>query len=380
MGRPPLALGTHGAIRCYKTDRGYRARTLARDYDGRTRAVERTAKTKAAAEAALKLAVRDRARAQADEQITADTRLSALAEAWYAALTDLSPTTMQAYRDRLDRQILPGLGQLRIRELTVGILDRHLRMVAKDHGVATAKMTRSVLSGICALATRHDTLDRNPVRDVSPLSAQVKRSPRALTVPELKQLRAALTYDDQAIARDLPDLISLMMATGMRIGEAAALAWTDVDLDAGTVQVRAAVVRVTGHGLVRKSTKTDTGLRTLVLPSWCVDMLRERAARPDPAGDGWMDGPVFPAPLGGWRDPSNTQSDLRAAFDKAGFDWVSSHVLRITVASVMDHAGLSPRAAADQLGHANTSMTTDVYFGRKVLTTGAAAVLEVLGT
>ena len=45
----------------------------------------------------------------------------------------------------------------------------------------------------------------------------------------------------------------------------------------------------------------------------------------------------------------------------------------------MDHAGLSSRAA-DQLGHANTSMTSDVYFGRKILATGAAAVLEVLGT
>jgi hypothetical protein len=38
-----------------------------------------------------------------------------LAEAWYAALADLSPVTLQAYRDRLDRQILPRLGQLRIR-------------------------------------------------------------------------------------------------------------------------------------------------------------------------------------------------------------------------------------------------------------------------
>lgn len=45
----------------------------------------------------------------------------------------------------------------------------------------------------------------------------------------------------------------------------------------------------------------------------------------------------------------------------------------------MNHAGLSARAAADQLGHANTSMTTDVYFGRKVAVTGAAAVLEALG-
>jgi hypothetical protein len=46
----------------------------------------------------------------------------------------------------------------------------------------------------------------------------------------------------------------------------------------------------------------------------------------------------------------------------------------------MDNAGLSSRAAADQLGHANTAMTTDVYFGRKVATTGAPAVLEALET
>jgi hypothetical protein len=39
--RLPLALGTAGAIRCYKTDTGYRARVLIRDLDGAVRAVER---------------------------------------------------------------------------------------------------------------------------------------------------------------------------------------------------------------------------------------------------------------------------------------------------------------------------------------------------
>ena len=77
---------------------------------------------------------------------------------------------------------------------------------------------------------------------------------------------------------------------------------------------------------------------------------------------------------------SNTQAGLRDAFVAAGFDWVTSHVFRKTVATLMDNAGLSSRAAADQLGHANTSMTTDVYFGRKIATTGAAAVLEALDT
>jgi hypothetical protein len=142
MGRPPLGLGTYGTIRFYKTDTGYRACTLARGYDGRTRALERRGKTKAAAERALKAALRDRAGQQASGDITAESRVSVLAEAWYAGLTDLSPVTQQAYRDRLDRQILPRLGQLRIRELSVGNLDRHLRGIADTHGVATARMCR----------------------------------------------------------------------------------------------------------------------------------------------------------------------------------------------------------------------------------------------
>ena len=107
---------------------------LIRDYDGAVRAVERRGPTKAAAERALKAALRDRAPVGGSGDITADSRVSALAEAWYAALADLSPVTMQAYRDRLDRQILPGLGQLRVRGLSIGVLDRHLRLVADKHG------------------------------------------------------------------------------------------------------------------------------------------------------------------------------------------------------------------------------------------------------
>ncbi len=118
--------------------------------------------------------------------------MSVLAEAWYAGLADLSPVTMQAYRDRLDRQILPRLGRLRVRELSVGNLDRQLRGIADEHGVATARMCRSVLSGMCTLAARHDALAQNPVRTLGPVNGKAKKAPRALTVPQLRQLRAAL--------------------------------------------------------------------------------------------------------------------------------------------------------------------------------------------
>lgn len=157
----------------------------------------------------------------------------------------------------------------------------------------------------------------------------------------------ALSYDYKAIARDLPDLVGFLMATGLRIGEACGLTWDAVDLQAGTIEVRAAAVRVRGRGLVVKATKTDAGTRTLVLPRWCVGMLRARVDRLEATHGDRGGRPVFPAPLGGWRDPSNTQADLRDAFAAAGFDWVTSHVFRKTVATLMDQAGLSSRAAAD---------------------------------
>ena len=47
-----------------------------------------------------------------------------------------------------------------------------------------------------------------------------------------------------------------------------------------------------------------------------------------------------------------------------------------TVATRLDEAGLTPRQVADQLGHANPSMTLDVYFGRQVVSAEAALVLD----
>jgi integrase len=283
-----------------------------------------------------------------------------LAEAWFTSLKNLSPTTMQAYRNRLDRQVLPGLGNLRVRELGIGTIERHLRLVSDKHGPAVAKMTKSVLSGVCGLAARHDALDRNPVRDTGSIETPAKKAPKALAAEEARTLLTGLHADEKAARRDVPDFVAFMLASGCRIGEAAAVTWGDLDLDAGTVDVRSTIVRVAGQGLVGKGTKTASGARTLLLPPWCVEQLRSRAVRAgaSTAGAG-AEKPVFPAPLGGWRDPSNTQADLRATFSDAGFGHITSHVIRKTTATLLDHAGLSAGAIADQLGHANPSLTQD---------------------
>jgi len=373
-GRPSLAVGTMGAIRIYPVARGYRARVLVRDSDGRTREMGRHGGSKAAAERALKEAFRDRAGIDAGTDLTPQTRVRELAEAWFESLEAQSPTTRQSYRNRVDNQILPALGELRLRELTTGTVDRFLKTVAKCSGPSMAKMTRSVLSGMCGMAARHDAMDRNPVRDAQVINQPRKATPVSLTVKEVRQLRALMTYDNKAVERDLPEFVSFMLATGLRIGEASAVTWAAVNLDAGRVEVRGTVVRLKGQGLVlMPTTKTSAGMRMLALPSWCVQMLRARAARRDAPS---IDDPVFPALKGGLRDPSNTQADLRDSLVWCGLPWVTSHVFRKTTATLLDGAGLSARAIADQLGHAQPSITQNVYMGRKIASPEAAHALE----
>ncbi|HJP73493.1 MAG TPA: tyrosine-type recombinase/integrase [Pseudonocardiaceae bacterium] len=381
MGRPRLPVGTYGEIRVYPVGAKFRAIADFRDYDGVKRPVERVGKSETAARNRLKEALRDRGRIDATAEITPQTKLSALAELWFAEIGDdvregrKSPNTARLYRERLDNQIIPALGELRLEEITVSRADRLVKAVKDNHGNATAKVVRTVLNGILGLATRHDVYDHNPAREVRRIESGPVKLAVALSLDQALDLRAKIACDQKAIDRDLVDFTDMMLATGLRIGEAAAIIWDAVDLDAGTVEVRGTVIREKGVGLyIKWKPKSRSGYRTLELPSWMVERLRVRK----PA-DARPEDPVFTAPLGGLRDPSNTNADLRELFDSAGYSWVTSHIYRKTVASLMDDAGLSARAAADQLGHAQVSMTQNRYMKRRVAKTGAAKVLEPLG-
>jgi integrase len=130
--------------------------------------------------------------------------------------------------------------------------------------------------------------------------------------------------------------------------------------------------------MIKPSPKSAAGQRILELPSWAVDMLERRQSVSRGTGPP-QPSQLFAAPVaGGLRDRSNTPKMMRQAFKAAGFEGVTSHQFRKTVATLLDEAGLSARAAADQLGHSNTSLTANFYMSRKKRATGAAAVLEDL--
>jgi integrase len=390
MGRRPLAVGSYGNI-SYRTlgPRKVRALCKVRDADGKLRDATAQGTSKANARDNLLEAI-ERRPGFSGSTITADSTIEQTGAAWFAELDrkaaegELAINTPRLYRSAFDNHVKDGVGALRLHEATPPRLDAFIVGMRARHGVAITKTARTVLNGIMRYAIRQGALKTNPMRDVGRITVgrQQKRARkrRALTHVEREDWLTKMEADVVAAHRDLPDLTRFMLATGVRIGECLAVTFDEVDVAAKTVSIDWTVVRVKGQGLQRVSTKSVAGERTLRLPGWAVDMLIRRGERFDWAG------PLFPIPErrkgkqarnGVWRDPSNTSRDLRQARDRAGYEWVTSHVFRKTVATLMDEAGMTAREIADQLGHARPSLTQDVYMERDVVAHGATALEDM---
>lgn len=181
---------------------------------------------------------------------------------------------------------------------------------------------------------RHGAIPTNPMCEIERIESRPKKEPRALTPDERVELLRQLRADEKSVRRDLPDLVFFMLATGCRIGEALAVVWSEVNFEAGTVDISSTLIRVKGEGLLRKGTKSRAGERTLGLPVSAVAMLRRRfmsGAR--------LDQPLFPDVLGGFRDPANVRRELREARGEEELGWITSHTFRKTAATILDEGG-----------------------------------------
>lgn len=382
MGRKPLPVGSWGLIRTInrKTAKGEKrvlARAGFRDFDGVTRVVEASGKSATAASQELRRKLENRVREGMTGDLTGSTRFKDAAEIWIEYIQELvddgarSPGTVQTYRGQLDKHLMPTMGELRLGELTTPVIDRVIRQIKTRTSTATAKSCRSVVSGVMGMAVRQGAIGHNPVRDMTRLERGRAPEPRALAAEERLNLMQLLYGTDLAIRHDLGDLAFFMLATGVRIGEALALEWQHVDLEAGSVDIDGTLIRVKGEGLLRKPTKSRAGERLLPLPTSAVSMLRNRF-RPGTR----LDTPVFPDTEGGFRDPTNVRRSLRSTLRNTELQWVTTHTFRKTAATVLDEANLTARSVADHLGHSRPSMTQDVYFGRKIAESRVAMALD----
>lgn len=268
------------------------------------------------------------------------------------------------------------LAKLRASHVDVWLVELRRRTKARD-GVQVPALSDATIQRIfrtlrVALdgAVRDGLLGRNPVSLVEQPSAE-RREARVLTADEVVAiLAAAAVMDDERAQRNerrshAYALLAVIAATGLRKGEALALRWQDVDLDAGTIAVRGTLSRLGGR-LIVTPPKTRASRRVLAPSDGVIRLLRaHRTAQLEDrmrAANVWENsGHVFTTAAGAPLDPRNALRSFTMAAQRAGVAGASVHTLRHSAATAMLDSGVNLKAVSQLLGHAGTQITADVY-------------------
>lgn len=379
MARPPLPIGTFGSITTREVRPGvYRARTRFRDFDGVTREIKGTGRSAAAAIRELKTKIADRS-APSGDLIGPDMRISQVADIWlslYRAEQRSEATTANEYQRIIENVINPAIGNIRLREATAGRLERLIR---SQDSHSRRKKTKTVLKMMFDAAVIDDALPANPVSSTSRLRGQ-KKDVQALSVEDLNAVRSAVDSwmtkkrPGPKPNQDMPDIIDLLLATGCRIGEVLAIRWTDIDLSATppTVSISGTIKTETGKGTYRKpKPKSDASKRTIALPPFAVDVLMRRRIEQRPNHYN----AVFATRNGTWHQVGNIERRWRTIRADTGFDWVTPHTFRKTVATLIDRL-VDSDTAARVLGHSSDAITKEFYIEKDRTTPDVTHILQ----
>lgn len=164
----------------------------------------------------------------------------------------------------------------------------------------------------------------------------------------------------------LEALYVLAVHTGMRQGELLGLKWQDVDLEAGTVQVRRTLTK-SGTRLLLGEPKTAKGRRKIKLIVRATAALRaprkrQLEERMQRAGL-WQDqGLVFASEGGTLINPTNLRKrSFASILKRAGLPKIRFHDLRHTCATLLLGRGVHAKFVQELLGHANITIPLDIY-------------------
>lgn len=223
----------------------------------------------------------------------------------------------------------------------------------------------------------------NPVRDVGPIKIATK-DVKALSVKDVQKLRTVIgrwqedpTHQGRPRATDLLDVLDIFLATGARIGEVLAIRWQDVNLHAEppTITISGTVVMEKGRGAYRQDhPKTKAGFRTMKVPPFAVQTLQRRHSAEQPKPEDML----FPSSTGTVRSPHNFRRQWRDARAGSPYEWVTPHVFRKSVATLIDQEYSSKQAAA-QLSHSGTAITEKHYIAKATESPDLTEALQKFG-
>ena len=269
------------------------------------------------------------------------------------------PSTYRTFYEVYTRHIVPGLGEIKIKDLKRDAIQRFINTL-HDSGLSSSYLGQihGVIYGFLQQAVDNELIKENVAKRVK-LPKIEKKEVKVLSLEE--QLR----FVEAAKARPTGRIFIFALYTGMRIGEIIALTWDDVDFHEGTVRVnkteyeyydynRAEYVRSVG------TTKTKAGNRTIPLLPKITEMLADMKAEYESSPH--TDNLIFGRGKDGkYICRGSITNRLSHIMNKAGLQGLTPHCLRHTFATRGLENGIELRVMQELLGHSSIKMTADLY-------------------
>jgi integrase len=351
------------------------SRWVADFYDATRRRIWQTFDTQSKAreaEAKGRLDARQATRPAVDPNVT----FEAYSGRWLVQIAaSVKASTRDGYDQRLRIHLLPAFGPFKLRHLDRGRI-RALLAEKLASGLApdSVRLIHATLRAVLNAAVDDGVLLANPAARLGKaLHLHRSRSARQEQIKafDLGQLARFLAAIAEKHAR-CRSLFFTMSRTGLRIGEALALQWGDLDFEAREIRVERAI---SNTGVI-DSPKSGHG-RTVDMGLAVRDVLQRHGAS---LAEGWLkrkperddqgneipkvEMPPWVFPSEAWKpqDHANVGKVFRRALKHAGLPMhYSPHSLRHTYASLLLADGVSPAYVQEQLGHASIELTVGTY-------------------
>lgn len=266
----------------------------------------------------------------------------------------LSPTAFVGYRGAWRLHAAAHLESISLEDLDVAHVERMYDALRQDgRSASVVNRVATVMHRAFQVAIR-----RRMYRKVNPFGLAERPTLRA---PETRTLEPAemARFIEASRGDRYAALWMLLAMGGLRLGEALALRWSDVDLMKRTLSVSRSFIEVSGRIEVGK-TKNKTSRRLVTLGADTVAALnaRKREAQKEAHGSDLL----FPTTLGTPLRRSNLRrSHFKSICEAAGLWPLRIHDLRHSMTSLALLQGVPAKVVAERLGHSTTRLTLDRY-------------------
>ena len=264
------------------------------------------------------------------------------------ALPNFKASTQHGYKAVLGVHVLPVWRDVRLRDIDrLAIQQWVAQKFRQGAGWQTVRNSWVLLSGILESAVEYGYLQANPARGVKFPQQAIKKGPVLIAGDDFAKLLKHLNEPHRT-------MVSLIAATGLRVGELLALRWGALNLETGSLVVRESVYEGKFQG-----PKTQRALRTIPLGSHAVKALKAHRDRVARTSDADL---VFGNRKGGpLRESKVLTKVLQPAAREAGLGRITWHQFRHIHSSLMSDLKVPVKIAQEQLGHASISTTLNIY-------------------